>query len=271
MAPDAENFRGLNAVRVLDEEKHYTMAKVISAGYDTRLTAFEILIPSLVRSFEKNIKYDDTLYAYLAGPISVLKNWDYRAGEKSVATTLAVEWGQRILPAIMRTKTGTEPSGLVEKTKQFAAIAPADDLLPPLLATIAELQNKFGRWQIAWGALNRFQRISGDIDNKYDDDLPSIPIGFTSSAWGMLPSYMSRVYPGTKKRYGIHGNSFICVVEFGKKIKAKSLLAGGESGDPSSKHFSDQALMYSKGQFKDVLFYKEDVIKNAERTYHPGE
>jgi len=29
--------------------------------------------------------------------------------------------------------------------------------------------------------------------------------------------------------------------------------------------------MYSKGQFKDVLFYKEDVMKHAEKTYHPGE
>ena len=87
----------------------------------------------------------------------------------------------------------------------------------------------------------------------------------------MLPSFSSQTFAGTKKRYGYKGNSFICVVEFGKKIKAKSLLTGGESGDPNSKHFNDQALMYSKGQFKDVLFYKEDVMKHAEKTYHPGE
>ena len=100
---------------------------------------------------------------------------------------------------------------------------------------------------------------------------PSIPVGFASSAWGMLPSYSSKTYPGTKKRYGFNGNSFICAVEFGKRIKARSLLAGGESGDPNSKHFFDQGLMYSKGQFKDVLFYKEDVMKFAKKMYHPGE
>ena len=96
-------------------------------------------------------------------------------------------------------------------------------------------------------------------------------MGYVSSQWGMLPSFASNYYPGTKKRYGYNGNSFICAVEFGKKIKAKSLLTGGESGDPASKHFFDQGPMYSKGQFKDVLFYKEDVLKHAERTYHPGE
>ena len=95
-------------------------------------------------------------------------------------------------------------------------------------------------------------------------------MGFVASFWGMLPSYTSHPYPGTKKRYGVNGNSFVCAVEFGKKIRAKSLLAGGESGHPGSTHFFDQAIPYSKGQFKDVYFYKEDVIQHAEQTYHPG-
>jgi acyl-homoserine-lactone acylase len=272
MAPDGENFRGINAVRVLDEEKHYTIDKVIKAGYDTRITAFELLIPVLVRLFEKNISPNDSLYGYLAEPINVLKKWDYRCGENSIATTLAVEWGQRIQAAMSRTRVpGNENPDQVDKVRQVAATASSNDLLPPLLAAITDLQNKYGRWQIPWGEINRFQRISPDIDNKFDDSKPSLPVGFVSSTWGMLPSFVSRTYPGTKKRYGYNGNSFICAVEFGKRIKAKSLLTGGESGDPGSKHFFDQGLMYSKGQFKDVLFYKEDVLKHAERTYHPGE
>jgi acyl-homoserine lactone acylase PvdQ len=92
-----------------------------------------------------------------------------------------------------------------------------------------------------------------------------------ASTWGCLPSYVSRYNNGGKKRYGYNGNSFVCAVEFGKKIKAKSLLAGGESSDPASKHFNDQAEMYIKGIFKEVLFYKEDVLKNKEREYRPGE
>ncbi len=105
----------------------------------------------------------------------------------------------------------------------------------------------------------------------HDDEQPSLPDGFAASTWGCLPSFVSRTFPGTQKRYGYGGNSFICAVEFGKKIKAKSLLAGGESGNKESKHFSDQAQMYTKGLFKDVLFYKEDVVKYAEKTYHTGE
>jgi acyl-homoserine lactone acylase PvdQ len=77
--------------------------------------------------------------------------------------------------------------------------------------------------------------------------------------------------PGTKKRYGYSGNSFIAAVEFGKKVKARTIVTGGESSNPASPHFSDQAAMYLGGWFKDVLFYREDVEKNVEKRYHPGE
>lgn len=272
MAPDGENFRGINAVKVLGETSQYNIEKVIKAGYDTRLAAFEVLVPALVKAFEKNVSYSDSLFALLAGPLAVLKGWDFRCAENSIATTLAVEWGQKILPAIMRMQViDDEEADQVDKAKYFAAHAKPDELLQPLLATINELQIKFGRWQMPWGGVNRFQRISSDTENKFDDNRLSLPVGFVSSTWGMLPSFNSRTFPGTKKRYGFNGNSFVCAVEFGKKIQAKSLLTGGQSGHVNSLHFTDQALMYTKGQFKDVLFYKEDVTKHAERSYHPGE
>ena len=273
MAPDGENFRGINAVRVLSKEKSYTIDKVIAAGYDTYLAAFEVLIPALVNAFEKNITTNDTLYAQLIEPITLLKNWDLRCGENSIATTLAVEWGQRLLPQMIRGNDEDDYQYIdqVTKTRDFAATASSKGLIEPLIAVMNDLKNKAGDWKVPWGTINRFQRISGDIDQPYNDGQPGMPVGFASSIWGTLPSYSSRYYPGTRKRYGVNGNSFICAVEFGKKIKAKSLLAGGESGNPDSKHFTDQAEMYTKGQFKDVLFYKEDVLKHAERKYHPGE
>ena len=271
MAPDGENFRGINAARVLDKEDKFTIEKTIAAGYDQKLSAMEVLIPALVSSFEKNISAADSLYQTLAAPIQVLKDWNYYSSENSVATTLAIEWAQKLTTSIQRVYIDEGWDDQVTLVKKFAATASPQELLPPLAAVVKELKNKFGKWQMPWGDVNRYQRISNDIIQKYKDDEPSYPVGFASASWGQLPSYNSRYYAGTKKRYGVSGNSFICAVEFGKKIKAKSLLAGGNSGDPSSKHFTDQLEMYTKGIFKDVLFYKEDVLKHSTRSYHPGE
>lgn len=271
MAPDGENFRGINAVRVLSRDSGYTIDKVIAAGYDKYLSAFSILIPAVVVAFDQAVKNGDSVYAALKEPVSVLRQWDFCAGENSVATTLAIEWAQLLGPDIQRVYIDEGESDQVQKTKVFAAHATAQQLLQPLQKVVNELTGKFRKWQIPWGDINRFQRLSGALQEKFDDSQPSLPVGYASALWGMLPSYNSRYLPGTNKRYGFSGNSFICAVEFGKRIKAKSLLAGGQSGNPASKHFTDQALMYTKGQFKDVLFYKEDVLKAVERNYHPGE
>ena len=269
MAPMGENFRGVNAIKILESTNQYTLDKMIASGYDTHLACFDILVPALLKSFET---YRDTpIFKSLVEPIKVLKEWDRNASESSVATTLAVEWGQRIWPIIMRNNENDNEKDQVISTKKFADSINGRVLLGRLILVIRDITKRFGKWQIPWGEANRYQRLSGTISEYYDDTKPSLPNGFTASTWGCLPSFVSRNMNGSNKRYGVSGNSFICAVEFGKKVTAKSLLAGGNSGDVNSKHFSDQAEMYTKGKFKEVLFYKEDVLKHVEKNYHPGE
>jgi acyl-homoserine lactone acylase PvdQ len=270
MAPDGENFRGINAARVLQRESKFTLDKIITAGYDRNLTAFEVLLPALINAYEK-LPATDSLKIKLQAPIAVLKAWDYHTDINSIATTLAIEWAQLLSPSIRKVYIDEGEDDQVSTTKKFAATATSEQLLNPLMSILTYLTKKFGTWEIPWGKINRFQRISSNIEWTYDDAQPSFPVPFASALWGMLPSYNSRTFKGTDLRYGISGNSFVCAVEFGPRIKAKSLLAGGNSGQINSPHFADQAAMYTKGQFKEVLFYKEDVLKHTQKTYHPGE
>ena len=101
MAPDGENFRGINAVKVLQQENTFTMDKLITAGYDKNLAAFEVLMPALINTFTKQhpLIVCTTL---LKEPIALLKKWDYHVAENSVATTLTVEWAQRLIAAIRK-------------------------------------------------------------------------------------------------------------------------------------------------------------------------
>jgi len=269
MAPDGENFRGVGANKLLAQPTKYNLDKVIATGYNTYLSAFEVLIPALLKAYDQ-IPQSDPLKAELKAPISLLQSWDYYGSSSSEATTLALEWAPRLNPIIQKVYIDPGEKDQVENTLAFVASARPNELLDPLKATLADLTKRFGKWQIAWGEVNRFQRLTGAMTETYNDETESLPVAFGSALWGQLPSYRSNQFK-TNKRYGFSGNSFVCAVEFGPKIKAKSILAGGNSGDPKSKHFNDQAEMYSKGEFKDVLFYKEDVLKNAERSYQPGQ
>ncbi|MBL7876770.1 MAG: penicillin acylase family protein [Cyclobacteriaceae bacterium] len=267
MAPDAQNPRGINAERVLKREPAFTLDKLIAAAYDPHLAGFEKLIPALITAYESGTNSEMT--KKLEEPIKFLRAWDLGYSKSSVPTTLAIYWGQELQKLIRaRILPGSSQWDVIEF---MASESSASEKLAALSNVIDELNNDFGTWKVAWGDVNRFQRLTGKIVETYNDDKPSLPIASTSSFWGSLAAYGSKKYPGTKKMYGSVGNSFVAVVEFGKEVKAKSLLAGGNNNNPQSPHFNDQADLYSTGRFKDVWFYKKDVLKHAERTYHPGD
>ena len=267
MAPDAQNARGINAERVLKREPAFTLDKLIAAAYDPYLAGFVNLIPSLVDAYESTPANDSK--AKLKEPMATLKSWDKSYGVTSIPATLAIYWGQELRQQIFsRIPSGSDQLSIIN---YMVAQTSAEEKIKALENVVDELQRDFGTWKVAWGEVNRFQRLTGKITETYDDTKPSLAVASTSSFWGSLAAFGSRKYPGTKKMYGYVGNSFVAVVEFGKEVKAKSLLAGGNNNNPLSPHFLDQALIYSQGKFKDVWFYKKDVVKHAEKTYHPGE
>lgn len=266
MAWDLENARGLNAVRVLEDQKDLTLESLITTAYEPTLMAFKPLVPSLVKAFE-NLPDTDLRKILLLQPLGVLASWDLKTGVESIGTTLAVFWANQLMADARDLERPWDAyifDFLAKETSDEMKIAAFEKALE-------KLKSDFGTWEMPWGEVNRFQRISGEIEPHFDDAQASFPVGMNSSMWGSLAAYGSRPYPNTKKWYGNVGNSFVAVVEFGEKVKAKSLLAGGQSGDPSSPHFNDQAEMYAQGKFKDVSFYREDVLKNTKKTYRPGE
>ena len=250
-----ESARGLHAIRVLEKKKDFTLDSLIAAAYDSYLPWFDKPLPALLKAWD-SLSESDSLKAKLAPQIAALRAWDHRWSVTSIPTSLAVYWGEAV--------RGHDPVG------DKAAAQPPALLLAGLSKATDRLTADFGTWKTAWGEINRYQRLTGDIVQPFNDAGPSIPVGFTSSTWGSLASFGARPYPGTKKWYGTSGNSFVAVVEFGDRVKAKAVTAGGESGSPSSPHFGDQAIRYSKGELRDVYFYRADLKGHTEREYHPG-
>ncbi|MFC3457469.1 penicillin acylase family protein [Massilia haematophila] len=261
-----ENARGVHAERVLKGAKDFTIDSLIAASYDSYLTAFEPLVPQLAKDYDA-LPASDARKAQLSAQVAALRGWDLRFATNSVPTSLAVYWGQEM---VAQAAPKARAAGVPSVDYITTSLAP-EERLAALQRASDKLTRDFGSWQTPWGEINRFQRISGDVDQQYDDSKPSYPVAFTSAHWGSLASFGMVAKQKTKRIYGDRGNSFVAAVEFGPKVRAKSILAGGQSGNPASPHFADQAAMYSRGEFKDVLFYKEDIEKALERKYRPGE
>ncbi len=246
-----ENARGLHAMRVLEGKTDFTLQSLIDAAFDSYLTGFEELIPALVRAYDQ-ADASNPLKAELADQVSILRDWDLRWSVESIPTSLAIFFG--------------EETRRLDATEREVS----QQLLQALSAASARLEADFGSWRTPWGDINRFQRLTGDIVQPFDDAGPSTPVGFPSARWGSLASFGARAYPQTKKWYGTSGNSFVAVVEFGDEVRARAVTAGGLDSDPSSQHFNDQAELYATGDLREVYYYRADVEGHIEREYHPG-
>jgi acyl-homoserine-lactone acylase len=245
-----ETPRGVHAVMVLSNKRDFTLQSLIDAAFDTYQPSFAEMIPRLLAAYD-SLPATNPLKTKVADQIAVLRPWDFRWSATSIPTSLGMFYNSDL--------------------GRRSANATGEQLVQALSNASDKLTADFGTWKTPWGEINRFQRLTGDIVQPFTDAGPSIPVPFTAATVGSLASFASRPYPGTKKWYGTSGNSFVSVVEFGDSVRARAVSAGGESGDPTSKHFIDQAERYAKGDLRQVYFYPNQLKGHTERTYHPGE
>jgi acyl-homoserine-lactone acylase len=262
-----ETARGIHMVRVLSASTSFTRDSLLAAAFDPYLPYFARTIPVLLKAYDA-LPQNHPQRAKLAAQVEVLRKWDYKWAADSIATSLAVYWGEATGSPV---GAAAHREHLLWEDYVATKVTPAV-LLAGLQSATDKLTADFGTWQKPWGEINRYQRLDDSIAPHFDDAKPSIPIAFTGSIWGSMAAFSARSYPNTKKRYGTSGNSFVAVVEFGpKRVSARAITCGGESGDPASKHFNDEQDRYASGDFREVMFYPDQLRGHVERTYHPGE
>jgi acyl-homoserine lactone acylase PvdQ len=208
--------------------------------------------------------------------IGYLEKWNHDADTNSIAQTIAIMWMAEINnpagPFPFKPSTEEEGTRIAERYTSINTY-PINFKLSCLQKALTNLETKYGRWEIPWGTINRYQRVNpGEY---FNDKANSIAVAQTSSKFGQLPSFESKIMAGpnktnTLKRYGYSGNSFVAAVSFGKKITAKTIITGGQSRWANNQHFTNQAQMYVDGNFKSIHFYKEDVLAHKVTSYKPG-
>ncbi len=260
-----ESYRTIHATRLLTQPGRWSLDRLQLAAFDGAQPSWEILVPMLVAAWQA-LPAADPRKARLAEPVAALSKWDKRWSIASVPNTLANFWGDEIAKATFAKKWDDRAN----QFRHFERLT-AGEKLDAFGRALDRLQRDFGGWQVPWGEVNRFQRISSKIDSPFDDNAPSIPVGFTSNRWGSLASFGATQKPGTKRWYGTNGNSFVAVVEFSPRgVRARAVTAGGESGHEGSPHFADEAERYATGNLREVYFNPEQLRGHIERVYHPG-
>jgi acyl-homoserine lactone acylase PvdQ len=208
------------------------------------------MLTALKKRLDESTKADDKETQNLRTAYEELSRWNRQSTTESVAMTLFFFWG-----------------GKIEENK-----ANDDNGRAKALADVLKsLESDFGTWRVAWGEINRLQRLDESKEEAFQDNRPSFAIPGLSGGAGAVFTFYSTPVRGQKKRYGVAGGTYVSIVEFAPKVRGLSVHVFGASGHPENRHYTDQSPLYARGEFKPAWLTLEEIKANMERAYRPGE
>lgn len=257
LVAEGDNFRAQVSRQILSSQDTFTYEELCRAAFDTYMLRAKEEIAGIEKEWNAFKRSHSSWNAVLGEVMYELTVWNQRSTVESVPTTLFMLWYEKMY--------------LEEPVEEAKEISNTWRKIKILEEVIEELEEDFGKWRIPWGEINRHQSRDIRGEENFSDDRMSWPCPGGPGSLGMIFNFYSKPVEGLKRRYGIAGHSYVSIVEFGKEVRSLSIIPFGQSSDPQSPHYVDQAPLFVEGQFKQVWFTLDEIKANLERSYHPGE
>ncbi|WP_337170799.1 penicillin acylase family protein [Gemmatimonas aurantiaca] len=248
-------LRSQHALQLIATSERFSLEEVIRRKHSMRMLLADRVKPDLLRILRAQA---DTTPPAMTEALRVLDRWDNTVAPASRGGLLFETWWRRY-QSQARDSAFAERWSWARMTQTPRGVGQPAHAIEAFQWALAEMQNRYGAVNVAWGDIHRVRRGSVDV-----------PVGGCSGALGCF-----RVLSYEEQADGIRvansGDGWVLAVEFGAQgPRAYSVLSYGQSNKPQSPYYEDQAAMFARGEFKPVRFTETDVARHALRTYVPS-
>lgn len=242
MAPKVMHFRPQRSAKMLIDDPSITFDELVSYKLSTKVEFADRILDDLF------LAIDDFGSANSKKAKKLLQKWDRKADVNSIGMLLFYHWSKKF--SVDDNSTYTKPWNINDPVNTPDGLSDPQKAVKLLDESVIEIEEEFGKLDVKWGDYYRIKYNGIDLPaNGIDGRL-----GVFRVAW-----------PGrstAKNMYVGGGDSWVSVIEFGQKIRAKALLSYGNSTQKDSPNNGDQLALFSKKELRNVWFYESDLIPN---------
>lgn len=244
------SFRNERSIRLMSDASALTLEKFIALKHDNHSELADRVLPDLLAAVEAHGSEKAKQAA------AVLKAWDRTVDAESRGAILFLYWAQRFLggPAMGDQSGFAVPYDLQKPLETPRGFKDPAKAASQLESAAVAMENEIGALDTPWGQVMKFRRGK--------TELPANG-GFGNT--GIFRVITFGPMTKDKKRYPIHGETYVVCVEFGKQgATARALMSYGNSSQPNSPHSEDQLAFMTRKELRPVWRDRKSIEANLE-------
>ena len=252
LASRAMSLRAQRSVEMLESDASITYDELLTYKHSTRMALADRVLDDLLAAAGASGSQ------VARDAAAVLERWDRNADADSRGAVLFIEWWRalgRRTPA--GSSTWARPWSMESPRSTPDGLADPEGAVAALETAAATVTRRFGGTDAKWGDVYRIQRDSVD--------LPANGVEGTYGSFRVI-GYESA---GPNRYKAAGGDSYVAAIEFGNPVRARSVIAFGNSGRPGSPHRTDQLELVSAKQLKPVWRTRAEILAHLEMREQP--
>lgn len=240
-APRGLAFRPQQSIQLVQEGTPMSLDGMVRLKHSNEMEMAVRIVPELVQAARAGGSADARAAA------DVLERWDRTADAESRGGVLFQAWVNEASRRTPGSRLFATPWSPAQPLSTPDGLADPAGAIAALETAARAVRERWGALDVPWGQVHRLRRDGVDL-----------PANGGPGALGVF-RVMNYAEAEDGRRVPFHGDSYVAAIEFSTPVRARALIAYGNSSQPGSPHRTDQLELYARKELRPVWRTRPEI------------